>query len=179
MIIVLEGIPGAGKTTIIQELKRRNYATVQEIILSFELIKSLGVVGWILNDFLKAIIAIYKNFIGHKIVFIDRGYLSTSSVWHVRHKSKYCIKLYCFVMRHIYWKPYIILLNIDPYIGLKRKKRNIDKADIFKNPDLLLEKYKWIANNTTERISILDAETEMNNLIECIKLIAEENNKNV
>lgn len=159
MVIVLEGIPGSGKTTVLKSFEKLNYSIVNEIILPFWFANSLGLWGWILNDIIKGLCAIVYLSCGRKLVFIDRGYLSTSSVWFVKTNNMQPrrIKFYCKIMRFLYKYPITIVLNVNPQIALLRKNRKENNEDVFSSLDAFRKKYNWLIRNRREKIYIINS----------------------
>lgn len=138
MLYIFEGLPGAGKTTLINELAIENNLPIVEQILKHNKYLNNPVKYYSYNDFLK-----YKKVenlsMKNSIVIMDRGYLSTLAynyafdiLFNTNHfktlKKEYGKFNSYFNLEFIY-----ILINVDLNTSLLRKGRTTKSDYIWCN----------------------------------------------
>lgn len=139
-IVILDGVPGGGKTSIAEHFKNKGIYMVPELVEHSLSDKRNDFDYYIISDLIKVNIASFARFSGRNVV-MDRGPMSTLAFTYaydqVHGTKRYGQLLKIF--RHQFSKnldsnhTLNILFYLDLETSLKRKKRNLieDKVDLW------------------------------------------------
>lgn len=143
-VVILEGLPGAGKTSLLSLLSHEFFC-VPESLPHF----GSGITGeedYLRHDFEKLRLARAS---GH-VALIDRGYASTLAWSHARLLVDGALEYYDLLgyvakyLQHNYCQPDIyILIDVDPEISLTRKNRPVIKEDIWTQARYLTASHRF------------------------------------